>query len=487
MKKIKNIFESIKLKWLRDTGLTILLIAIIIVAFVGINIGVEALNLTDIDLTTEQLYTLTDESKEIIAKIPVEDKIEIYLFDYPENSSVVDLVKQYMKVSDSISMEVTTTSDRADIASEYNVLDGSYTILIVSGDKYKMFTNYDLYVVDYNTRTSTDITEQRLTNSIIAVSSIGETTPIYVLTGHDEYGIDTHLTTLKTYLELENYELKELDLLVTDKVPDDCSALIIATPQKDFTELEANKIKDYINNGGNILWMTEPFSMTEEYPNIQSILDLYGVTIDQSGIAIEQDTSRMVMQSPDLIIPTIESSELAGELTSEGTVLLLDASRLNFVDDEKLEELGVTKTDLLTTSDSAFFRQDMSITTITPEEGETVGKMVVGAELDKKINDETTSKLVVYANNLFATDYPISVASQTVPAVSLYNNLDLVINSVSYIAENEDQISIRKSQEITFYTATEEQNRVVMAIIFGVPVLIVILGIVVWQLRRRKK
>ena len=205
MKKIKNIFESIKLKWLRDTGLTILLIAIIIVAFVGINIGVEALNLTDIDLTTEQLYTLTDESKEIIAKIPAEDKIEIYLFDYPENSSVVDLVKQYMKVSDSISMEVTTTSDRADIASKYNVLDGSYTILIVSGDKYKMFTNYDLYVVDYNTRTSTDITEQRLTNSIIAVSSIGETTPIYVLTGHDEYGIDTHLTTLKTYLKPEKY------------------------------------------------------------------------------------------------------------------------------------------------------------------------------------------------------------------------------------------------------------------------------------------
>lgn len=487
MKKIKNIFESIKLKWLRDTGLTVLLIAIIIALFIGINIGVEALNLTDIDLTTEQLYTLTDKSKEMISKIPAEDKIEIYLFDYPENSSVVDLVKQYMKVSDSISMEVTTTSDRADIASKYNVLDGSYTILIVSGEKYKMFTNYDLYVVDYNTMTSTDITEQRLTNSIIAVSSIGETTPIYVLTGHEEYGINTHLTTLKTYLELENYELKELDLLVTDKVPEDCSALIIATPQKDFTELEANKIKDYINNGGNILWMTDPFSITEEYPNIQSILDLYGVTIDQTGIVIEQDTSRMVMQSPDLIIPTIESSELAGELTTEGTVLLLDASRLKFVDDEKLEELGVTKTELLTTSDSAFFRQDMSRSTITPEEGEEVGQMVVGAELEKKINDETTSKLVVYGNNLFATDYPISVASQAVPAVSLYNNLDLVINSVSYIAENEDQITIRKSQEITFYTATEEQNRVVMSIIFGVPVLIIILGIVVWQLRRRKK
>ena len=487
MKKIKNIFESIKLKWLRDTGLTILLVVIIVAAFIGINIGVEALNLTDIDLTSEKLYTLTDESKKIIAEIPAEDKIEIYLFDYPENSSVVDLVKQYVKVNENISMEVTTVSDRKDIASKYNVLDGAYTILVVCGEKYKMFTNYDLYVVDYNTQTSTDITEQRFTNSIVAVSSIGKTTPIYVLKGHNEYGINTHLTTLKTYLELENYELKELDLLVEEKVPDDCTAIIVASPQKDFTELEANKLKDYINRGGNILWMNDPFSSEDATPNIQSVLDLYGVTIDIKGITLEQDTSKMVMSTPDLIIPTIQPSDLAAELSSEGTVLLLDSAKLNFVDSEKLEELGVTKTDLLTTSDKSFFRRDTSIASFSPQEGEEVGSKVVGAALEKKINDETTSKLIVYANNLFATDYPMQVASQEVPSITLYNNLDLVINSVSYIAEIEDQITVRKSIDMTTYTATETQNRVVMTIIFGVPVVIILLGIVVWQLRRRKK
>lgn len=487
MKKIKNIFESIKLKWLRDTGLTILLIAIIIVAFVAINIGVDSLNLTDIDLTEEQLYTLTEASKEKIAEIPEEDQIEIYLFDYIENSSVADLVKQYMKVSDSISMEITTVSDRKDLASEYGIEEGYYTILIISGEKYKLFSSYDLYVVDYNTGNTTDITEQRLTNGIISVSSIGTTTPIYFLTGHEEYDIDLHLTTLKTYLELESYELKELDLLVEEKVPEDCTALIIASPQTDFTDLETQKIKDYINLGGNILWMNDPYSITGEFSNIQSILDLYGVTLEQDGIVIEQDTSRMVMQSPDLIIPTIEYSELAGELTTEGTVLLFDASRLTFVDDETLEELGVTRTDLLSTSDSAFYRQDMSISTIEPEEGEEVGSMIVGATLEKTIDENTSSKLVIYANNLFATDYPITVGGQSVSAINFYNNLDLVLNSVSYIAEIEDQITIRKSIEFTYYTPTEAQNKVVMTIIFGLPILIVIIGIVVWQLRRRKK
>lgn len=61
------------------------------------------------------------------------------------------------------------------------------------------------------------------------------------------------------------------------------------------------------------------------------------------------------------------------------------------------------------------------------------------------------------------------------------------MNSVSYVSEKEDAITIRKNVEITNYTATETQDIVVKTIIFGVPVLIVLIGIVVWQLRRRKK
>ena len=94
MKKIKKIFESIKLKWLRDRLLTIVLIAILIAAFIGINLGVQALNISDIDLTEEKIFTLTDQSKEAISKIPEEEEITVYLFDYVEDTSLVDLAKQ---------------------------------------------------------------------------------------------------------------------------------------------------------------------------------------------------------------------------------------------------------------------------------------------------------------------------------------------------------------------------------------------------------
>ncbi len=487
MEKMKKIFENIKLKWLKETSLTIIIIAIIIAVYVGINIGLSKLNITDIDLTSEKLYTLTDISKEQIAKIPENEKIEIYLFGYIENSSVGDLIKQYMKINKNITMEATTTTDRKDLASKYEIEDESNSILIISGDKHKVFGPYDLYTYDYNTNNSVDMTEQRITNGIISVSSIGTTTKIYMLTGHEEYSINTQMTNLKTYLEVENYEVKNLDLLVEEKVPDDCETIIIASPKKDFIELETNKIKDYINKGGNILWMNDTFSSETEMPNVQSILDLYGTTLSQDGVVLEQDTSKMITQSPDIILPNILTTEFTTDLTRDGRIMLLDSSRLTFVDDAKLEELGVTKTEVLTTSEKAFYRKDLSIPTISATEGDELGKQVVGAALEKKINDETTSKLIIYANNAFATDAPIRIQAGQVSAINFYNNKDIVLNSIAYMADIKDQITIRKTVEVVYYTATEAQNNIVMTIIFGVPVLIVIIGIVVWQLRRRKK
>jgi len=72
-------------------------------------------------------------------------------------------------------------------------------------------------------------------------------------------------------------------------------------------------------------------------------------------------------------------------------------------------------------------------------------------------------------------------------AIGFYNNKDLGLTATGYLAEVEDAITIRKGVESTQYTATETQNRIIKIIIFSVPVVIIILGIVIWQLRRRKK
>ena len=72
-------------------------------------------------------------------------------------------------------------------------------------------------------------------------------------------------------------------------------------------------------------------------------------------------------------------------------------------------------------------------------------------------------------------------------AVDLHNNKDVVLNSISYLTKRTDTIVIRKTGEEEIYNVTDQQDMIIKIIIFVLPVLVIIAGIIVWQVRRRKK
>ena len=113
--------------------------------------------------------------------------------------------------------------------------------------------------------------------------------------------------------------------------------------------------------------------------------------------------------------------------------------------------------------------------------------LITEAIATKKIDADKTAKLVIFSNELFAMDMPVQLSGYQMYTVSLYNNSDMILNSVSFLNEREDTITIRKNSDEVTYTVSELQNNIIMAIIFTIPVLIIILGIVVWLRRRRKK
>lgn len=144
----------------------------IIAIFLGINLLIQKIDPQDIDLTKEGLYSLTDESKERIASLPEEDKFSVYLFDYKEEDAITTLVKQYENANSNINVEVIEADKRPDLVKKYNIEEGYGTVVIERGEKSRIFDYYDFSNYDYNTGRSIDITEQRLTNGLIALSSI---------------------------------------------------------------------------------------------------------------------------------------------------------------------------------------------------------------------------------------------------------------------------------------------------------------------------
>ena len=479
---MKNLIEKIKKSWLIKRTSTIIFMISMVVLFIVVTLAINNLNLNPIDFTSEKLYTLTDTSKE---RVKIIDKdVNIYFVSYSENSAILDLAKQYHNENEKINVEIAKATERPDLVDKYGIEDETEGIIVESGERSKVLTQTDFYTYDTTTNDEIDITEEKLTNSILYVAA-DEIPTVYLLEGYSNFSTSSNLRYLSMYLENEVTELKTLSVLTEGQIPEDCNALIIMSPSKDFDEITKNEIINYINRGGNILWFNSAVTNNQELPNVNEVLGTYGIKPFDYGVIYEADTSKMMYQSPGIIIPTVNYSKITKNIPA---ALLVNATKINLVSDDELSSLNVTKTELMKTSDKAFFRKDLTIQSENKQTDEEEASFVVGVELDKKIDEanKKESKLVIYGENLFISDFTLSESS-TAPIISFSYNKDVAIDSMAYLADREDDIVIRKNTNTTIYNATVEQNEIIQAIIFGVPVIIIAVGTIVWQHRRRKK
>ena len=488
---MRKFIEIIKKKWIRDSVLTAALVLILIGIFILVNLLFMNLDIAPFDFTAQKIYTLSDESKEQIAN--VQQNVTMYFFGYDESSTPLTLAKQYHDVNNKITIQIINTSERPDLAAQYNVTTSSQLVAVQATERYKIIDSSEMYTYDSSSGQYVDVTEQKLTNAILDVT-IAQKPQIYFLTGHGEYGIDSSsaMGTLATYIENDVNDVNKLDLLTSD-MPETCDVLVIANPTSDFTDLETEKIQNYINAGGKIVWMQDPYmfingwTKSTTYPNITKILSQFGISFS-SGVVCEQSADHMVAGTPDLIIPQMTYNGIVQDLYTDGMVALLDAGKINTVSDEELEELGVTASPFLQSTDTSFYRENINSDISQKLDSDEEGPFVTAEILTKKIDDDTQSTLVAYSNALFATNYTVQISGSYSEPILIRQNKDIILNTIAYLSNREDTIRIRKDTGIvTFNAITEQENRVVLWIIFAIPVVIILAGIIVTIVRKRKK
>mgnify|MGYP000106849766 CR=1 FL=1 len=443
-----------KASWLANTTLTLLLIIIIIAVVVAINIIVEKQDIADIDLTGNKLYSLSQESIDKISSVKAETKITLYqMSNYPE---AINYAKLYCQKNSNITYEeLTDASQRPDLQEKYSLGTSitSAVVIVEANNRDKIVSANDFYAYDNTTYQQYDVTEQKMTNAILDVNL--ETNPkIYFSTTHAQDS--NYYQVARELLKNEANDVEDLDLLVNAKVPDDCNVLVITSLKEDFTEFEKDLILEYINNGGNLMILEDPNKDNKDLTNFQAILDVYGASIS-NGTMFEQNTSKIVGYT-NLVLPTVSSaSKITKDIASSGNVAILGGGIINFKDSEELENLGVTVENLVTASSTAFLRTDSSITSssVTQNDQLLSGGEPIASAITKKINDEKTSKLILVANSMFASDWYVTLNSSSgnssqVVAINFYNNRDL---------EHEGKNPIAPSDVPPLLIAFLERNR----------------------------
>ena len=171
----------------------------------------------------------------------------------------------------------------------------------------------------------------------------------YYLTGHGEPSAD------KATSVLSEWKLPSLDIGERG-VPADAASILVNTPTEDISEAEKNSLMEYLSGGGQLTFITD--EKTLDMPNIMSILDAYGMSVQNREFVKQPLSEGEERELTELSLEADCNNDILGELGEiEPTVSCAHAITMR----DGAKE-GLLTYPLLTTSDKCYVGEDTTAT-----------------------------------------------------------------------------------------------------------------------------
>lgn len=447
------------------------------VLLVAANIGLSMLpeKYTSFDVTANKVYTLTEDTKNMLAGIDRDVAIYVLADEGSKDTDLDKTLQQVDSLSKHISVSYISPVSNPKFYYNYTQEQPSDNSLIVVSDTNSTVVDYnDIYVTefDYSTYQSkiTGYDGEGQIASAISYVLTDEIPLFYVITGHNELDFEESFLNAITK---ENVRYEMLELYTVDSIPEDAEGIIINAPTTDFSEDDVKKVTDFLQKGRNALLV--PTWTEESLPNFEKILDYYGVSL-VDGMIVEQDRNYYYTQSPYYLIPSVQYDTVTEKISGQH---VFAPFAKGLVYDEESEDIHYTP--LLKTSESAFSKKDISdVSDYKKAADDEQGPFVISLKAERPADDGKETKAVVVATeSLFTGD---------ADAIFPGNNMKLFGSIISDLAEYEQSVSIpAKSYDIGFLSFNAQISLIagVLAVIV-LPLGCLITGLVVWFKRRKK-
>lgn len=451
---------------------------IVIAAVLTVAVNIIAVNLPEdmisLDVTSNKLYTLTEESKEFVSNL--QDDVTIYVLtneDY-KDGNLDKTVGKLKSLSDHITVSYIDPSVNPRFYTNYSATEPSSNSLIVVGPERSRVIDYnDIYEYEMDYMHSS----YRLTGydgegqlvSALAYVTTDDMPKVYIVSGHDELVFEGAYTQA---IQKENIEYEEISLLKTEKIPEDAKAVIMNAPTADYSEAEVDKLLDYLERGGNAIII--PTWTEKKLKNFEKILDYYGVLL-VNGMIAEGD-SGMYYANPFHLLPKINADDITDSVYN-AAVFAPYARGLVYDDDSE----NVYYTPLLETSSVSYSKVNLETAENFDKAKEDIeGPFTIALKAEKTLDGGNISSAVIVATeNLFTES-----ADGMVPG----NNIKLFGSVLSALVEHESSISVPvkyyDSTNLVFPTRIYAFVGIVSIII--IPLFCLITGFAVWLGRRKR-
>lgn len=413
------------------------------------------------DITQGNRNTLTQGSINVLDQMQEPVDITVYVSqDDAYRKTINDFLSRYQRAKPDINVEYVNPAEDPKRAQDAGIK--------AEGE----------LVVEYQKRSEHLIpayVEQDLTNLLVRLSRSEQRVVMY-LDGHGErnlIGLKNHdLGEFGQQLEKKGFKLANPNLTQAQGVPTNGAMLVIASPQVDVSAVEAQKIKAYIEGGGNLLWLLDDVDLN----GLEDIAQYLGLELTP-GVVLDMSSSQYGAD------PKVSfASAYAEHPITKNFMLRTLFPEARKVGANDSYELGWQVTKLIDVAPNGWLETGKTDGKLSfDDKTDIAGPINIAVALERKYGKKGQRMVVVGNANFLSNTF-----------ISNGGNLDLGINIVNWLAGDDRLITIQPKplKDVNVIIPSDPWNRFVAILVFFgfrlvLPILLLVAGIAIWWKRRK--
>ena len=464
---------------------TVLFIALVFVLNV-VATTYHRINPMMIDMTTNQIFQISDAAREHLAHIDVPVRIVYFmpedLYATRISGMIVNMIRDFAAEFDFITIEEIDIIRNPAAVHEFTTSDASRprtdSIAIKAGNTPRLLTPSAFFVTDSVTRRALGFAGERiLTSTILQVTSDDEPLALFTV-GHGE----TISPELRSLLLTEGFRVETIDLSV-ETIPEDARLLIICHPIRDFIgaspddptrRSEIDQVSLFLNRFGNVMYFTSP--VAGPLPELDGLLREWNIEFIHGG---QIQDRRNALDPTGLSLNAVYhvSGGIGDELHS--SVRALPSAPRTVVPRAKpMRVLDLTHEiqvhTVLTSADTA-----QIYSTLIDEPATPAGtfELMVLAQRMQMINNEPMSSFLLASGS---TDFLRALPDNS------FSNDDIILNALRVMTRRRVSTDVpwHRFDSSALSMTLEEQGNWTIILLVVAPSVPALAGIAVWLKRR---
>ena len=418
------------------------------------------------DVTQGGRNTLTEGSINVLKQMKLPVHITVYASkddtskkeQYRKKYS--DFVGRYQRSKPDITLEFIDPAEQPKLAQDAGIkADGEFVV------EYAKHTEHII----------PPFVEQDMTNVLVRLSRTNKR-PVMYLDGHGErslIGVKNHdIGEFGKQLEKRGFKFANPDLMIAQAVPMNGAMLIIASPQIDLNEIEVKKIRDYLNAGGNLLWLLDDNNLH----GLEPIAEHLGLTVNP-GMVVDLSSAQFGADAK------VAFANVYGEhAITKNFMLRTLFPEARKVDAQDSYENGWQVTHLIEVAPNGWLEKGKIDGKESYDEKQDERGPINIAVAIERIYGKKGQRIVVVGNGNFLANTFIANGG----------NLDLGLNIVNWLAGDDSLITIQPKplKDVNMIIPDTNSGRILAWFVFNgfqyfVPLIFVIAGMVIWWRRRK--